>query len=57
MCLTLETQAEVDAVFAVFNHSPICDALGFGNAYECLIPFKAEPNSHELHLKLNKLLK
>lgn len=54
--LTLETQAEVDAISAVLNHSKLCDALGFDAEYKQLEPFSTD-EVNQLHAKLNKIIK
>lgn len=54
--LTLETQAEVDAIYAVLNHSFLCDVLGLDSQYECLVPFKSDEASN-LHSKLNNFFR
>lgn len=53
--LTLETQAEVDAIYAVLNHARLCDALGFESEYKHLFPFKSV-EADNIHIKINKLL-
>lgn len=54
--LTLETQAEVDAISAVLNHSKLCDVLGFVVEYKQIQPFESDA-ANEFHLRLNKIIK
>lgn len=55
--LTLESQAEVDAVFAVLNHTQVCEALGIGeNDFAALEPFRSM-GYDALHCKLTALFK
>lgn len=54
--LTLETQAEVDAISAVLNHTKLCDVLGFDSQYKSLEPFRS-PEADEFHTKLISIIK
>lgn len=55
--LTLETQAEVDAIYAVINHSSISDAIGLGDCeIGILKPFRSM-RAAVLHGALNNLIK
>lgn len=56
VCLTLESQAEVDAIYAVLNHGRLCDSLGFDAEYKQLEPFKSD-ESEEFHTKINNVFK
>jgi len=54
--LTLETQQEVDAIFAVLNHVKLARALNLKyNCYEALIPFKTNGYS-DLHDAIGRIL-
>lgn len=56
--LTLESQAEVDAIYAVLNYTTLCEALGIGEGdFESLEPFKNHIRAGELHAKLKILIK
>jgi hypothetical protein len=51
--LTLETQEEVDAVFALFNHGIIREAVGLPyGTYKTLAPFRDKTKTVDLHTKL-----
>ena len=50
--LTLETQEEVDKLFAVFNFSPIANLLGF--KFQVLEEFQKDYTQY--HRELNKLI-
>lgn len=56
VCLTLETQAEVDAIYAVLNHSKLCDVFGFDSEYKQLEPYSTDA-VNEFHQKINKIIK
>lgn len=54
--LILETQAEVDGIFALMNHTNVSAAAGLPeDAYEALQPFK-RGNYVTLHENLDKLI-
>ena len=53
--LTLETQAEVDAIFAVLNHRRYAKALGMDAQYMALSPYKSAKYS-EFHTALAEML-
>lgn len=61
--LTLETQEEVDKMFAIFNCSRIVEALDAGVFtnkhawYKELMPFKDEECSTKWHAKLAEVTK
>lgn len=56
--LTLESQAEVDAIYTVLNHTQLCEALELGEGdFEWLEPFKSNDSAERLHTKLNKLIR
>lgn len=52
----LETQAEVDAIYTVLNHSKLCDLFGFDSEYKQLQPFTSDKYEN-LHEELDKILK
>jgi hypothetical protein len=53
--LTLETQAEVDAIFAVLNNSSVRQALEFEqDTYKVLHPYSTA-NYNKFHQALNEL--
>lgn len=53
--LTLESQAEVDAVFSLLNHARICDAVELPDeAGGVLEPFHSQ-YYHALHTNLDRL--
>lgn len=54
--LTLETQAEVDAIYAVLDHAKLGDALGFTDQYKALQPFKSY-ETEKFHVKINGIFK
>ena len=54
--ITLETQAEVDAVHALFNHGLISSAVGLGDAYQVTRPY-ASHHAPNIHQKLVSLFK
>ena len=56
--LTLETQAEVDAFYAVVNHGLVATALGlFDDRYwKSLRPY-ASGDTYKYHKTLNQILK
>lgn len=54
--LTLETQHEIDAIYAILNHANVCDALGFDSHYKTLEPYKTD-ESDNLHNRLDKIIK
>lgn len=56
VCLMLETQAEVDAIYALLNHSVICDAVELGDSFEALCPFKTDAMSEAFHVKISAIL-
>jgi hypothetical protein len=47
--LTLESQAEVDAVFVLLNHTRLSDVLKLGEAYKALVPFRDPISTSYLH--------
>lgn len=54
--LVLETQAEVDAIFAVLNHTRLCDLLKLDcSDFQVLDPFKTK-QADRLHEAINKAL-
>ena len=54
--LTLETQEEVDALYAFLAHSVLSDAVGLLARYQVLTPYRTR--RYENHLEtLNALLK
>jgi len=57
--LVLESQAEVDAIYAILNHISISKAIGLGdlNPSEILGTFPNEDNCNELHRILDRLIK
>ncbi len=57
--LTLETQVEVDAIFAFLNHCTLTDAVGLGDSgsFEALEEFRDRHNCDKLHSALCKLVK
>jgi hypothetical protein len=40
--IVLETQEEVDKLFAIINHSRIADAVDLPNAWELLRPYRSD---------------
>lgn len=55
--LTLESQAEVDAIFTVINHVRLSAALGIADvSEETLIAFRDRDRSDTLHRAVNKLI-
>ncbi len=56
--LTLETQAEVDAIYAVLNNQPLCDILGFNNdEFECLKEYRNYSACKKMHQNILSALK
>jgi hypothetical protein len=55
--LTLETQGEVDKLYALFVHSRLCDAIDLGGFWAVLSEFYNEENTDRMHAKLCKLMK
>lgn len=54
--LTLETQEEVNGIFAVLNHWPLCNALGLpDNAWHAVKPFAKD--TQKLHANIQNLNK
>jgi hypothetical protein len=56
--LTLETQAEVDALFSVLNHFDLCRAIGLhedDESFEALQPFRNESKCAQIHERICKL--
>jgi len=52
--LTLESQAELDAIYTVLNHTGLCEALGLScDLWEILDGYSSE-KSHELHKRVNE---
>lgn len=49
--LTMETQEEVNAMYAVLNFTPIQESVGLKNAQECLTPYAT--NCDNIHNKLH----
>lgn len=59
--LVLETQEQVDALFAVFNYAPLSDLLELkmglpNNAWEALLPFTSDKR-HNHFFTMNKYVK
>lgn len=56
--LILETQAEVDGIFALLNHVRISDAVGLGGSeyIEPLRPYHKSSVTDSLHHELSRLL-
>ena len=55
--LTLETQAEVDAIFTLINHSDTRRVSGLERgAYEALEKYNDQSNCHKLHMDLCKMM-
>ena len=55
--LTLETQEEVDAIFALLDNSTVTNAIGLsGQCYESLLNYKTN-KANIIHGNLNKILK
>lgn len=55
--LVLETQAEVDALFTLLNHSVISSAVGLDNEeYKALQRLRVVTNTSALHVKLNNAM-
>ena len=55
--LTLETQAEVDALYTLINHFRISNTVGLGNVSEGILqPFRDSAHCSELHRALGLLL-
>jgi hypothetical protein len=54
--LTLETQEEVDKVFAIFNFARIVDAVGLPDAYEHLDRFTTKA-ADKYHSAIGALFK
>lgn len=58
--VTLESQAEVDALYALLNHAHVSAAVGLhhsGQQWEAVQPFCNKTNCVVLHAELNKILK
>lgn len=56
VALILESQEEVDGVYALFNHAAINQAAGLSlDSYKSLEPFKNTGNTDRLHDALMKL--
>lgn len=53
--LTLETQEEVDKLFALLNHSAISDAVGFTEEYLVLKPYISD-KKNLYHFNLEKMI-
>ena len=55
--LILETQAEVDALYAFFNHYQLCAAAGLTNdeGFEALLPYRDKLKCDALHIALCRL--
>lgn len=51
--IVLESQEEVDKMFALFNHGPISNALQLGDLYG---DFPKTEGYGEWHVKLDKLM-
>ena len=54
--LTLETQEEVDALYAFLAHSVLSDAVGLRLQYEVLTPYRTQEYTNYVRI-LNALLK
>lgn len=57
--LTLESQAEVDAIYAVLNHSVLADKIGLGGDHYCyrhLEAFADKDNANKLHTEIHYLI-
>lgn len=55
--LTLESQAEVDAIYTMLNHPKLCETLGLGKSdYKSLEPLDSHAYP-ELYHKLCALMK
>lgn len=56
--LTLESQAEVDGIYALLNHVGISRAAGFlgSDDHEALANFTSKDGPHSIHAKLQRLL-
>jgi len=58
--LILESQAEVDAVFAFLNHNELCktaDLPGGGEEFMALLPYKNDSHCAALHAAICRLMK
>lgn len=54
--LTLESQKEVDALFAVINHTDLSTAIGLSGTYKILQPYKS-CDYEIIHHKICKLVR
>jgi hypothetical protein len=54
--LTLETQAEVDAIFACLNHADVAQAIGLSGKWNCLAAFKSL-DYNKIHFALCGIIK
>lgn len=54
--VTLETQEELDAIYAFLTHSLLSDSVGLKKQYEALIEFKTE-NYKTYFRTFNSLIK
>jgi len=50
--ITLETQEEVDKLYAIFNYLPIADCVAIEDWYEELAPFKTSVGGKKYHSEL-----
>ena len=55
--LMLETQEEVDAVYALFNISPLIESVGLNHPWETLVPFRNGVNGTRLYIQAIKCLR
>jgi hypothetical protein len=54
--LNLETQTEVNGVYALLSHTKLSSAVGLFSEWQCLLPYKSE-NIRRMQNELQDLLK